>query len=186
MTKSSPTNESLLVEYEGCLAAVLHYDNYKWGAGSFLIAGVFIFWGAVFSGDANAALFLPGSLIVTLVLAVWLMYAEHNRQIYMLKLHRVWEIESLLGMVGNLRFRRLRGEAFYHTIGIRGHELDRLMFFLLGVGGPALAYVSQGFRWWQLAVIGLVVAGIGWVRMTERKFMAYFNALPPNATEASR
>ncbi len=37
---------ALIAEYQTGNAWVMHYDSFKWSAGGFLIAGVFIFWGA--------------------------------------------------------------------------------------------------------------------------------------------
>src|SRR5687767_10241258 len=110
-----PTPEASLVEYQTAYAGVLHYDAFRWSAGSMLIAGVFLFWGVVFTDASSEELFAPASVIVTSVITIWILYASHYRQLYLLKLDRMQEIEQQLGMTANLRFVEPRGRPEYRV-----------------------------------------------------------------------
>ncbi len=74
MTPNRPTEQlneqhltALIAEYGTGNAWVMYYDSFKWSAGGFLIAGVFIFWGALFAADSPTELFTPATLVVTAV-----------------------------------------------------------------------------------------------------------------------
>src|SRR4051812_16668301 len=112
-----------------------------------LIAGVFLFWGVVFTNDSTEELFAPASVVVTLVMTVWLLYANHYRQLYLFKLDRIHEIEMVLGMEANRRFVETHPDARprYRASGTKGHDLDAILFVLVSVSGPFFAFFRQGF-----------------------------------------
>lgn len=128
-----------------------------------LIAGVFLFWGVVFTNNSAEDLFAPASVIVALVISVWILYASHYRQLYLLKLHRIREIEAKLGMEANRRFMSRDQEApVYRVAGLRGHNLDLLLYVLIAISGAILAAFRQGLEWWQLLplIIAALVSGV--------------------------
>lgn len=152
-----------MVEYETAYAGVLHYDSFRWSAGSMLIAGVFLFWGVVFTNESTEELFPPASIVVALIMTVWILYASHYRQLYLLKLHRIQEIEATLGLEANRRFKSNNGKKpEYRSIGIRGHDLDVILYVLVATSGSFLAISRQGTRLWQLipGIIAAIATGV--------------------------
>lgn len=180
---SKPTEAALIAEYDAAYAAVLHYDGFRWSAGSMLIAGVFLFWGVVFTNDSAEELFAPASVVVTLVMTVWLLYANHYRQLYLLKLDRVHEIESILGLEANRRFVASQpgADPRYKAAGTKGHHLDSVLFALVSVSGPFFAYFRQGFRWWQLIPALLAGCAVGVVQRQDAQVRRRLLAPPAQA-----
>jgi hypothetical protein len=84
----------------------MHYDSYSWQVGAVLIAGAFIFWGFLLNKNVGYFLLFISSLLITLLMSAWIFYTSHNRQIYLSKLHRIHEIEKMLGLKQHLRFIR--------------------------------------------------------------------------------
>lgn len=146
MSDVEPSLDSLRAEYELAHAGVLHYDSFRWSAGSMLIAGVFLFWGVVFTNDSSENLFAPASVVVALIMTIWLLYANHYRQLYLFKLHRIQEVEALLGVWANRRF--VEGP-IYRPVGIRGHNLDVALYILVSCSGAVFGFIRQGIQIWQ-------------------------------------
>ena len=94
---SSPSEQVLLAEYSSATQVYLQYDGFRWQAGSFLIAGVFVYWGFLIQADSAALLAGLSSLLVAALMSCWLLFAMHYRQLYLQKLHRIQEIEVILG-----------------------------------------------------------------------------------------
>jgi hypothetical protein len=160
----------LLAEYSAANDTYLQYDGYRWQAGSFLIAGVFIYWGFLLQSRASASVIGVSSLLVAGLMSCWLLFASHYRQLYLFKLHRLWEIETDLGMEQHLRFlANSETKKKYKSQGIKGHNIDQIVYCLTSVGGIVLAWTHNGFSWWDVIVLPLVVAVVLWVRLNENR-----------------
>lgn len=141
-----------LAEYQAAQATYLHYDAFRWQAGSFLIAGVFIFWGLLVQRSTDPDVVASGSVLVTGLMSIWLLFAHHYRQIYLAKLNRIHEIETELGMEQHRRFVAQDGlGSRYRTYGPSGHHLD------IGVYPHRFRHPASCNRpkWILLAVLGL-------------------------------
>lgn len=146
----------LLVEYSAANDVYLTYDGFRWQAGSFLIAGVFVYWGFLIQSTPSEMVVGVSSVLVASLMSCWLLFASHYRQLYLLKLRRLHEIELLLGMEQHLRFTPLARGFQYKSQGIRGHHIDNVVYVLTAVGGSVLAIAKNGFSYWDLAVFLLV------------------------------
>jgi hypothetical protein len=179
--------ESLLVEYQVAYAGVLHYDSFKWSAGSMLIAGVFLFWGVLFASESAQELFAPASCLVALVMTVWILYASHYRQLYLLKLHRIREIEEALGMHANRRFVYGTDDTGprYATHGLSGHTLDLCLYSLVSLGGAVLSMFREGLEWWQLLPVIVTLFGLVTYLRQEQRTAATLGALASLTTTPS-
>jgi hypothetical protein len=148
---------SLLAEYADANTVYLTYDGYRRQAGSFLVAGVFVYWGFVMSAAAPTSVVTLSSLFVAALMSCWYLFANHYRQLYMWKLARLHKIERQLGMQQHLRFIVLGKSGIKSgSHGPRGHNLDGAVYVLTSIGGPAISRVRDGFSWWSLLVIPLV------------------------------
>ena len=128
--------ENARVEYSATHDAYMHYDNFSWQVGSVLLAGVFVYWGFIVSSSPHLLALLIGNLLVCLLMSVWLLYAAHNRQIYLFKLHRIYELEDLLGMQQHRRFTdRLGVPRIYRLDRPTGHILDEAIYVIVSLGG---------------------------------------------------
>jgi len=67
----------LLGEYAAAQEDYLHNDNFPWQIGGILIAGTFVFWGLLLDRQPNPAAYGVGSLMVSLLMSTWIMYAHH-------------------------------------------------------------------------------------------------------------
>lgn len=137
------------------LAAEAHYDAFKWQSGGLLVAGAFVFLGLISTVDSQL-LSSFGAMIVVGVMSGWILYAQHYRALYLLKLHRVAELESAMGAEANRRFQsHLKRPVTYPRIGPRGHNIDLAMYLLVSAAAPALVIAQVQFDW--LTVISLFV-----------------------------
>jgi hypothetical protein len=167
-----PSEQTLLAEYAAANAVYLQYDGFRWQAGSFLIAGVFVYWGFLIQTHAPAALVGASSLLVAALMSCWILFANHYRQLYLQKLHRLHEIELLLGMEQHLRFTSAAPSGIrYRSHGMKGHNIDLVVYFLTAAGGSMLAWVRNGFSVWDLGVIPLT-AGIIWHVLRNERLLA--------------
>jgi hypothetical protein len=151
-----PSDDIRIAEYAATQLAYLHYDAFRWQAGSFLIAGVFIFWGLLLQQTTPGDVAGVAALLVTALMSTWLLFAHHYRQIYLCKLHRLHELERDLGMKQHLRFKSRE----YDAVGPRGHTLDLAVYLITIAGTPALGIAKNHFEWWYIPpmVLGLAVA----------------------------
>lgn len=162
-------NDTRLVEYQAAQDCYLHYDNFPWQVGALLIAGVFVFWGLVIDSSAKWEILGPASLLVSLLMSVWILYAHHNRQIYLCKLDRARELERELGMEQHRRFKWNEStERKYKVFGLKGHYLDLVIFALASVGGPLLGYLKEGPNLWLLPPVLVVGGTLAWIWRNER------------------
>lgn len=161
------TPDTLLVEYQVGNDSFLHYDSFRWSAGSFLIAGVFLFWGSLLAGGSSK-LFAPATVLVTCVMTGWIYYAHHYRQLYLCKLDRLQELEAELGMSSHLRFVAAGGRPPYRSFGPRGHWIDLAVYASVTVGGPVLWWARSGLDAVQVVVLIVVVGVCAHVQHNER------------------
>jgi hypothetical protein len=151
--------ENARVEYVAAQDAYLHYDNYSWQVGSVLVAGAFVFWGFLLDKITNSQsppLLGCANLVVCLLMSAWLLYANHNREIYLLKLHRVRQLESLLKMWQHRRFASFSNKkAQYSVHWPSGHVLNYFIYVLVSLGGPALVLVPNLSKCWAWSSIGI-------------------------------
>ncbi len=108
MSESKIDKDALLTEYSATNDAYMHYDNFSWQVGSVLIAGVFVFWGFLSDPNVEANLIIASSILISILMSAWMLYSDHNRQIFLCKLHRLYEIENLLGLKQHLRWGGIR------------------------------------------------------------------------------
>ena len=174
MTKPRrPTAETLLTEYSVTNDVFVHFDNYSWQVGTVLIASVFIFWGFLISSEntINSYFVIVGSTLVNLLTSLWMLYADHNRQIVLSKLHRMHEIETLLGMKQHLRWiiKAEDGRPIYRTYGIKGHVINLIIYFITSLGTPMIGILKYGYNsFWLIPILLCFVVAI-WVSINELK-----------------
>ena len=167
----SVPREVLLAEYSAANDVYLTYDGFRWQAGSFLIAGVFVYWGFLIEATVSDQVVGVSSLLVAALMSCWLFFASHYRQLYLLKLRRLHEIELLLGMEQHLRFTSAAPSGKpARARGMKGHHIDVAVYLLTAVGGSLLAVTKSGFSLWALAVVPLVAVVI-WVVVRNEKML---------------
>ena len=157
-------------EYAATNATYLQYDAFRWQAGGLLIAGAFVFLGFLISKGTTAVGLWVGSLVVAAVMAFWMLYAQHYRQLYLFKINRLLELERLMGAEQHRRFHEGQGvdDKMYPTIGIKGHHLDQLVYSAIALGGPLLAVAQHQWAWPMWLVVVSVPAVLVTVWRQER------------------
>jgi hypothetical protein len=169
MSESKIDKDALLTEYSATNDAYMHYDNLSWQVGSVLIAGVFVFWGFLSDPNVEANLIIASSILISILMSAWMLYSDHNRQIFLCKLHRLYEIENLLGLKQHLRWGGLgkKSEPDYRTFGPSGHSLNAFIYAMTSLGAPVIAFI-RGERTILLAVPILIVVGVLiWINRNE-------------------
>jgi hypothetical protein len=156
---SSPQNglpEYVAAEYAATQSAYLQYDSFRWQSGGLLIAGSFVFLGFLTSKDITSTSLFVGSLVVTVVMSIWMLYAQHYRQLYLYKIDRLLELEHEMGAEQHRRFNVGQGAAKeYPRIGVRGHYLDGCVYAFISFGGPLLAIF--GGKWSLLLILPIIL-----------------------------
>jgi hypothetical protein len=166
--------DSLRTEYATGNDAYMHYDDYSWQVGSVLIAGAFVFWGLLVSQEnASLGLLVTSSTLVTLMMSIWLLYCNHLRQIYLCKLHRLQEIENLLGMNQHRRWKK--PNPIYRVYGPKGHTLDALVYVLVSMGAPIINLFKVEFNLWLGLPALIVVLCLIWVEVNDRQLVDHLN-----------
>jgi hypothetical protein len=173
VTEPSGMNpEYVAAEYQATNSAYLQYDAFRWSSGSLLVAGSFVLLGLLANPEIHARSVFAGSIIVSLVMAIWLLSAEHYRLLFLFKIDRILELEEVMKAEQHRRFNPKRFPLLesYPTIRPKGHHLDAAMYTVVSLGGPLLAY-SRG----QLSIcysmpIAIVVAVLLFVWRQEHKF----------------
>ncbi len=155
---SSEMLENARVEYGATHEAYIHYDDFTWKVGTVLIASVFIFWGFLLDKNPDLDRMCLANLLVCITLSVWALYAAHNRQIYRYKVHRLHELELLLGMAQHLRF--VGAEPVYRTTGPRGHWLNNATYVIASLGGALLGLCAAPYEKWTLIHFALYAANV--------------------------
>jgi hypothetical protein len=166
--------EYVTAEYAATQDAYLQYDSFRWQPGGLLIAGAFVFLGFLTSPNITPRSLFVGSLVVTVVMSIWMLYAQHYRQLYLFKIDRLLDLELEMGAEQHRRFHQSEAASkHYPTIGIRGHYLDGIVYATISFGGPLLAAV--GGKWSLLLgiPIALVPVVLIAVNCQERKTMRW-------------
>jgi hypothetical protein len=162
--------EDVVAEYETAHSAYLQYDGFRWQAGSLLIAGAFVFLGLLSTTSDASAKVGVGALVVTGVMSIWILYAQHYRQLYLFKLDRVLELELVMGAQQHSRFNpHTPTPKTYPRRGPRGHNLDLGVYVIVTVAGPALALAGESFSGWSVVSLGTTVGIVVWVLQQERQ-----------------
>jgi hypothetical protein len=167
---TAATEESLRAEYAATQEAYLHYDNFSWQVGAVLIAGTFVFWGFLLDKTIQSpSLFIIASFLVASLMSIWMLYAHHNRQIYLSKLHRIHEIEDLLGLEQHRRWNVVDSEDkfIYRSFGPRGHHLDALIYSITSLGAPLIGLFKIGPNPYLILPLALVFGILVWVWRNE-------------------
>jgi hypothetical protein len=142
-------NENARVEYTVANDTYMHSDNFAWQVGSVLLAGVFIFWGFIISNPPKLTILLISNLLVCLLMSIWILYTEHNRQIYRYQLHRIWQLEEQLGMCLHKRFQK----NIYKLDKPRGHHLSYAVYIIVSTGGLLPGIIQTKLDEWKLSEI---------------------------------
>ena len=161
----NPTEETLLAEYAAAQADYLQNDNFPWQIGSILIAGTFVFWGLLLDKHPEPKILGISSALVTVLLSVWILYAHHYRQTYLCKLHRLNEIESILGMNSHTRW----AKKIYRTFGPGGHNMNVFIYCTVCLGAPLIEVFKVGISWWLTLPLPIIVIVIVWININERQ-----------------
>ena len=155
--KDTRSAESFLWEYAAANDAYMHYDNFSWQVGAVLAAGAFVFWGFLLNVNVQECgretaywLFVASSILVSVLLSLWMVYSDHNRQIYLSKLDRLHEIEAMFGLWQHRRWKQSGrgGERAYRTYGLSGHVINTLIYVATVSGVPIIAAVKLGPSLW--------------------------------------
>ncbi len=166
----------LLVEYQAAHDAYLHYDGFRWQAGSFLIAGVFIFWGLLAGESVKPEIAALANSLVAVVMSAWLLYAHHGRQIYLSKLDRLQELEYRASMEQHLRFVDLKEfPRRYRVFGPKGHILDMILYSVAVLGGSLISLAQQGPSPWQLVPAPLLIGTLIWAGLNESRLQSHLD-----------
>jgi hypothetical protein len=140
--------ENARVEYSVTNEAVRHYDNFSWQVGSILIAGIIAYWGLIIgNNEINIFTFIITNIFILFLSSLWFLYTFHNRQIYLYKLHRIHELEKLLGMKQNIRFIKKRN---YYKTDIKGHYLDKSIYLLINIGNVVIVYIIYAVKSFEI------------------------------------
>jgi hypothetical protein len=162
------TSESQIAEYQATQDCYLHYDNFRWQAGSLLIAGVFVFWGLLISSMPSPKVVGLSGLLVCGLMSIWILFAHHYRQIYLCKLNRLHELERDLLMKQHLRFIQSEKEK-YRIFGPKGHYLDMAMYVITSLGGSFLGLMQYNFNEWLLLPVPLTIIILAGVLINDRR-----------------
>ncbi len=160
--------EYVVAEYQATQDAYLHYDSFRWQAGSLLVAGAFVFLGFLAAGDASTAVYAVASGVAAGIMTIWILFAHHHRQLYLLKIDRLLELEAEMGAEQHRRFNRHSGTVkHYKANGPAGHNLDLAVYLLSSLAAPALAVAKDRTSWWLLIAAIIPLAGLLYVRRNE-------------------
>jgi hypothetical protein len=97
-------------KYAATQDAYLQYDSFRWQSGGLLI-GAFVFLGFLTSPNITPRSLFVGSLVVTVVVSIWMLYAQHYRQLYLFKIDRLLDLELEMGAEQHRRFHGVPGAA---------------------------------------------------------------------------
>ncbi len=181
--------KKLLVEYQAAIEGFNHFDSFRWQSGGLLVAGSLVLWGIVFQNNIPDQKTIGLiSIFITILLAIWLLFAHHYRQLYMSKAYRFQEIEKLLGMElnRNLGFIGLE-EKKISIYGPKGHNLDILVFIIVSLFGPSLILFKSGFCFWVLIPLPIIVIVVFWVLKSEKDMiLQYYRLKGKNPTNTKK
>jgi hypothetical protein len=173
VTEPSGMNpEYVAAEYQATNSAYLQYDAFRWSSGGLLVAGSLVLLGLLANPEIHARSVFAGSIIVSLVMAIWLLSAEHYRLLFLFKIDRILELEEVMKAEQHRRFNPKRFPLLesYPTIRPKGHHLDAAMYTVVSLGGPLLAYSRGQLSICYFMPIAIVVAVLLFVWRQEHKF----------------
>lgn len=186
---TAPDKEVLLVEYAAANSAYMHYDNFSWQVGAILIAGVFVSWGFIVGESLPVKALILISTGTTLLMSLWLLYCNHNRQIYLCKLHRIHQIEELLGMEQHIGWVSRNGaKPKYRSFGVPGHILNERIFLLASLGTISIAISSSSFDLLFVLPATISIFATVYTRWNDRRLKNHLRSLSakPNTIVASK
>ena len=172
--QGNENDQRLIAEYHAAQEVFLHHDSLSWQVCSVLTGGAFVFWGLLLASDLCAQQMVIACTIVALLMSAWILYAGQNQQIYLYKLHRLWEIEKTLGLKQHWRFSELApaGQRLYVVRRPSGHFLNASVYVLASLGAVPFI-LSQHWGDWTLlgllAPLCIVVCSLAWVRCSRKK-----------------
>jgi len=169
--------EELLAEYQAAIAGFHHYDSFRWQSGSLLIAGSLVLYGLVFDTEISQKNFALVSIFITTLLACWMLFAQHYRQLYMSKAYRFYQIEKDLGLFLNTNLGFLGKNKVVSIYGPKGHNIDIFVFVLVSIFGPAFSWARSGFCLWLLSPLPIIIGTTIWVVLLERKMKSQYEKL---------
>ena len=170
--------KELLVEYQAAIAGFHHYDSFRWQSGSLLIAGSLVLWGLILDGEGTSPKSVGVvSIFITALLACWLLFAHHYRQLYMSKAYRFYRIEGAIGLKLNRNLGFLDKDRRILIYGPKGHNLDISVFILVSLLGPIFSWADSGFCLWFLSPVPIIVVTIAWVVSSEKKMKCQYENL---------
>ena len=160
MTTTHKIEDRYLTEYSTTHDAYLHYDTFSWQVGAVLVAAVFVFLGFLLQPDVtDPRLFAAGSSLVSVLMSAWILYADHNRQIYLQKLDRIHQLEIYLGFQQHLRWIGSKSESGpCRYFGPSGHSLNVLVYAVSCVSAPLIGWVKLGFFPWFISPLCVCLA----------------------------
>jgi hypothetical protein len=153
----------------------MHYDAFSWQVASPLFTGVAVFWGFLVQHGPTGRTIGVSGFLIALLLTSWILYADHNRQIYLAKLRRLHELEAELGMWQHRVWTaqaEQNGRTRVHTFGFRGHHLDRAVYGAASLGAPLIAVASGTRSWWLLLPLPVVIATLVATAWWQRRIKA--------------
>jgi hypothetical protein len=154
------SSENARTEYAATNDAYMHYDNFSWQVGAVLIAGVFVYWGfLITSTSLKLTVGLVGNMLVCALMSIWLLYTEHNRQIYLFKLHRIHELEEQLEMFQHRRFKEWgqKEPKKYSLNRPVGRYLDDAIYVIASLGGILPVWLGSQANQWTSTDYTLVI-----------------------------
>jgi hypothetical protein len=190
-TDENTRKDSLLAEYKSAHDSFHNFDAFRWRSGSMVIGVSVVLWGFFFSGQTppvNEKVAVV-SVFTSILLSCWLFYANHYRQLYMIKLYRIHQIEHEMGMTLNARlgFRGLPNTGF-KVYGLKGHYVDMVVYVLVSLFGPFYNFINNwvsGVKgtWYDVLIpflsVPIVVLSIAWISKNESKMNQWYESNPP-------
>ena len=160
MTQPSKIEVKYYTEYSATHDAYLHYDTFSWQVGAVLVAGVFVFLGFLLQLNVtDVKLFVAGSTIVTILMSAWILYADHNRQIYLQKLDRIHQLELHLGFQQHLRWIGTKSDPGpCRYFGPSGHSLNVLIYAVSCLSPTLIGWVKLGLSPWFALPVSICLA----------------------------
>lgn len=187
MKPKDQSDESRIAEYQAAQECFIHFDGFAWQVGAILIAGAFVFWGIIASGnDLEPRVLGIACLLISWFMSIWFLYNAHNREIYLRKLERVRELERMLNMEQHRRFKPDNDiEIVYKDYGPGGHDLDYLIYSLTALGGSLIGYAKIGFSPWLLLPVPFWVLVLTWVLVRAKNVIKEIEARESNAVASA-
>lgn len=128
MTSNNQSEQSRIAEYQAAQDCYIHCDSITWQVGAILIAGTFVFWGFLVTSNIHNPIVLGFTcLFINWLMSIWILYAGYSRELYLLKLERIRELERSLKMEQHRRFepdKHITIVYYNKSVWLSGHQLD--------------------------------------------------------------